>query len=941
MRALLTGLLILYGAVTFAGETRPSPVVGAIRWDAWTGGRVTEQVERTLGPGKYHDRLPWFAKVVDEKTVQIDGSRQAIMDQEIAFAVAAGLEYWAFLVYPEDSSMSVAFRQYLQSPKRNQIRFCVILHNTLNVTDDQWPRERDRAVALLKEPGYQTVLNGRPLVYAFAGKAFPFARFAEFLAAAREEGVTPYCVYMGWNPVSDSERVSKTGFQAVSAYAKSGEQDSFTNLVESMENDWQKAAKAQVPYVPLVTTGWDKRPRQDHPVSWEINASYHTQKVFPSRATSEEISAHLGRAVSFIKDNSRICEANAIIIYAWNEYDEGGWIAPTRGSDGKPDTGRIDAVRKILAAMSAQAQPVAQPAAASGSAASNSWKALAGAHPRLFFSASDLPALRAKARSSACFTQLVTFAEAYRFDEQPSDSRGLFGNPAMVAEAFLALMTQEPRHIEKAKKQLLQAAGWEKDIWRGGVTTNCGKAAGLGLGHFAKSVAICYDWLYPYMSDNERTVVRDALATKAFSIYNEGVELGESNEWWLRSVNNWCPVIQGGVGIAALATLGEVPEAEWILGQTRKRLHYYLDPFPRDGGCVEGAMYGIYGVSNAGLFGTALQHVTGTDDNILEHPGIRRFGSFLCSFTGADNAWVNFSNCQTLIDMHGELYPLVAPYHDRALDAYLQKYVSKGRRGLAAPWEIIFRPADMDSLPVPPVDDLIVFPETQWAAMRSEKMQLFFKSGNIGEGHKHFDLNTFVLLLNGERLVPTAPYGKTATGFHSTILVNGQGQKWNSKGTITASGRTNGVLFATAEAGQAYGGGLSTFRRTAFLVPDRFAAIGDVLLGPAGNKYEWKLQTSETPLIAPDRKSARINGKQAALQVQVVLPDQAPLSAGTSFGPCLSADVTNAEAVASYFVLLAPADSLVSAQVVDCEVQVSAANRVYTFRMTDKGWCAK
>ena len=35
-------------------------------------------------------------------------------------------------------------------------------------------------------------------------------------------------------------------------------------------------------------------------------------------------------------------------MYAWNEYDEGGWIAPTRSSDGTPDMSRLDAVRHVL-----------------------------------------------------------------------------------------------------------------------------------------------------------------------------------------------------------------------------------------------------------------------------------------------------------------------------------------------------------------------------------------------------------------------------------------------------------------------------------------------------------------------------------------------------------------------------------------------------------------
>jgi len=358
MRPVLFAIFLLYGTGTFAEQSRPSPVVGAIRWDAWTGGNVTAEVERTLGPKKYQDRLPWFAKVIDEKTAKIDGNQQAIMDRELDFAAAAGLDYWAFLVYEEAAPMSAALKQYLQSKKRNQVRFCLILHNTLNAKSEHWPKERDRAVALLKEPGYQTVLDGRPLVYAFCGEPFPFGRFNEFLAAARVKGLNPYCVYMGWNPMADFKRVSQMGFQAVSAYAIGGSQETFTGLVDSVEKGcWQRAAEAKVPYVPLVTSGWDKRPRQDHPVSWEINQDYHTQKIFPSRATPEEISSHLGRAVSFVKSNPAICEANAIILYAWNEYDEGGWFAPTRGADGKPDTSRLDAVRMLLKPSNRAAHP--------------------------------------------------------------------------------------------------------------------------------------------------------------------------------------------------------------------------------------------------------------------------------------------------------------------------------------------------------------------------------------------------------------------------------------------------------------------------------------------------------------------------------------------------------------------------------------------------------
>jgi len=43
-----------------------------------------------------------------------------------------------------------------------------------------------------------------------------------------------------------------------------------------------------------------------------------------------------------VRKHADLCEAQAIIMYAWNEYDEGGWLAPTRSSDGTPDTSRLD-----------------------------------------------------------------------------------------------------------------------------------------------------------------------------------------------------------------------------------------------------------------------------------------------------------------------------------------------------------------------------------------------------------------------------------------------------------------------------------------------------------------------------------------------------------------------------------------------------------------------
>jgi len=347
----VAGFLVTLLLLPFALLAAERPTVGAIRWDAWSGGGVTEQVEQTLSPEKHRFRLPWFATVDASGRAHIDASAEGIMEREIAFAKQAGLDYWAFLTYPEADAMSSALARYLRSPRRADLGFCLILHQTLSVPAARWPAERDRTLRLLKEPGYQQVA-GRPLVYAFdlpTGNEMVKQRFEELRRAAKATGLDPYFVYMGWSPQGDHQKHAAEGFAAVSAYAHPGTEPIFAKYVAGFEQHaWANALATQTPYVPLVTTGWDKRPRQDHPVSWEKNPGYAQQKTFPATATADELAAHLGRAIAFVRGNPSVCPANTIIVYAWNEHDEGGWLCPTWTPSGQPDTSRLDALRRIL-----------------------------------------------------------------------------------------------------------------------------------------------------------------------------------------------------------------------------------------------------------------------------------------------------------------------------------------------------------------------------------------------------------------------------------------------------------------------------------------------------------------------------------------------------------------------------------------------------------------
>lgn len=361
VRGTILFLLAVAGALR-AGETKeapapmPRPTVGAIRWDAWSGGPVTAQVERTLGHPPHRFRLPWFARTVEaEPGVEIRGDTDAVMGREIEWAAEAGIDYWAFLEYPEDGEMSRALRRYLAHPQRERVRFCMILHSQVSCAPEAWPAVLQRYLKLFREPGYLRVLDGRPLLYLFKGgpvDAEPVrTRFAELRAAARQANLgDPYIAYMGFNPAADWEKARQMGADAISAYAYANTGTKiFARFSENLERDyWNRARDLQAPCIPLVSTGWDKRPRMDHPVSWEKDHDYHRTRTYVETAQPEEIAAHLKRALAWAAQNPQAMPARTLIVYSWNEYDEGGWIAPTLGAGGKPDDARIRAFKSVL-----------------------------------------------------------------------------------------------------------------------------------------------------------------------------------------------------------------------------------------------------------------------------------------------------------------------------------------------------------------------------------------------------------------------------------------------------------------------------------------------------------------------------------------------------------------------------------------------------------------
>jgi len=369
IRGLLLPILLIAG---WAQANPTQPTLGAIRWDAWhtpgtnkehggVGGPVMAMME-SLGPKAYHYRLPFFGKVTGENSVRLGGYTPEIMGREIAFAKAGGLDYWVFLLYEEGSSMSEGLETYLKHPDKKSMPFCAMASWGTFRGAHEFTNRMKRLARLAADPAYFRLEDGRPLLYVFdlnrshldgwGGAAKSRALFDLLKTELRRAaGAEPYLVIACFSPDEGAELARILGAQAVTSYATSStgeEPKPYADLALTAEKFWAKCLETEADMVPICMAGWDRRPRIEHPVPWEKHQKPgEGMGRYFLMPTPDELAAHLKRGLDFTAEYRARCPAQTVLTYAWNEHDEGGFLCPTLGEDGKPNTSRLDALSRM------------------------------------------------------------------------------------------------------------------------------------------------------------------------------------------------------------------------------------------------------------------------------------------------------------------------------------------------------------------------------------------------------------------------------------------------------------------------------------------------------------------------------------------------------------------------------------------------------------------
>lgn len=342
-----------------ACEDDSTIVAGAIRWDGWYERRdLSVFPQLHISSAGFRQRAPLHCDVKSSSVVCVGD--QKTIDTEIVAGKRGGLSYWAFCWFERGDSFRTAWEFYQSSSIKHLIKWCAILtlrwlkpqkFNTKEIAQlaDYW-------LDFMSRPDYQKiggVRENRPLVYVLFVRKDLDAHFGgdadkvqvciqEFKVRSKRFGIgSPYFVFLesGNDPVI----LREAGADAISNYINRlvpQTKGLYSDLDKQARAYWAWMAKTGFEVVPIAQIGWDVRPRIENPVPWGGGNS-----GFYDMATACEFAEHIRAARHFIENNIIKCPHRLLLIYSWNECDEGGCIIPTLGD---PSGKYLDAIRGAL-----------------------------------------------------------------------------------------------------------------------------------------------------------------------------------------------------------------------------------------------------------------------------------------------------------------------------------------------------------------------------------------------------------------------------------------------------------------------------------------------------------------------------------------------------------------------------------------------------------------
>ncbi len=349
------------------------------------------------------------------------------------------------------------------------------------------------------------------------------------------------------------------------------------------------------------------------------------------------------------------------------------------------------------------------------------------AHPRL------------PAPSASDLWQLKRRNPAYlRFHERKAERDGDFYSIALTALA-------EPGRVDL--KRVVERLVGLQYTWRGHEQ--------------AKPVALIYDWLYPYLSADQRERLQAKLAEgcRYLADYIRKEALSPYNVYFYNSPFQALMAV-------ALALYGDHPEGEQCMAFAydlwqRRVLPVWRQVMGKNGGWHEGGEYVGIGIGQAIWSVPAMWRSATGEDLFKTESGIRGFLDFLIFRRRPDGTHMRWGDGAYFDRQELERFALALEYRHAA--AYSVFGCLRQFAPTAWPWgplpdDSLCDPAAINSLPLEKLFDGLgmVIARSDWS---EQATYVAFKAGDNYWSHSHLDQGAFTLYKGAELLIDSGLYG--------------------------------------------------------------------------------------------------------------------------------------------------------------------------------------
>ena len=267
-----------------------------------------------------------------------------------------------------------------------------------------------------------------------------------------------------------------------------------------------------------------------------------------------------------------------------------------------------------------------------------------GQHPRILINKADIERIKELYKTDPYMKKwgdnAIELANSWLGKKEltyvgsPTDGYGDLG--ATSLNPFMSLMfayhlTGNERYIARAWKFAENMCLLED--WNPEVTF-------LDVGELSFQVGLAYDWLYDYITEEQRAFLAKNLLEKGVELFRKVYykELDHTG-WYVtfyRATNNWGAVTNGGVMCGAMAILEEYPETCLeVIYCANRCIEYMTGTYYPRGAWEEGVSYWSYALSFVTHTMLSMEKTFGTCYGLHNMPGLSGTGYYGSKISGA------------------------------------------------------------------------------------------------------------------------------------------------------------------------------------------------------------------------------------------------------------------------------------------------------------------